>query len=405
MTIAATPSRRFPRAAPDGLIASVLLAFLATAGLFYVNIMSAIVAGVADGLGVPEQQAGWVGSANVYGAAIGALAAVFIVKRLAWRPAAIAALMFLIAIDLASTLIASIDVLIGVRFVHGLIGGALVGVAFGVVSRTRSPDRVFGMLLAVQFGLGGLGVMLLPPLAPIYGTQALFYALAAFSAVTLLMVPFLDNYPIDRLRTADSAAAADAGIRWLPLIGTLIAVFLFQAGNMALAAYIIGLGRGYGLETPFISTVLGWATWIGILGCLFVIVLGVRYGRAKLMAAAMALTLAGTLAFHLSANPIVFVAANIGTATTWSFVISYLLGMSAEFDRAGRTAAMAGFASKMGLASGPFFGGMLINGHVYGPLINTAALILVLSTLTMLGPAALLDRQRRTPMPTQTDPS
>lgn len=405
MTLAVATPRRFPRAAPDGLIASVLLAFLATAGLFYVNIMSAIVAGVVDGLGVSEQQAGWVGSANVYGAALGALMAVFIVKRIAWRPAAIVALGSLIAIDLGSTLITSIDVLIGVRFAHGLIGGALVGVAFGVVSRTRSPDRVFGMLLAVQFGLGGLGVMLLPPLAPIYGTQALFYALAAFSAVTLLMVPFLDEYPIDRLQRADSAAAPAAGIRWLPLIATLLAVFLFQAGNMALGAYIIGLGRGYGLETTFISTVLGWATWVGILGCLFVIVLGVRYGRAKLMAAAMALTLAGTLAFHFSANPIVFIAANIGTAITWSFVISYLLGMSAEFDRAGRTAAMAGFASKMGLASGPFFGGMLISDHVYGQLINLAAITLALSALTMLGPAALLDRQRRTPDVNSTDPS
>ena len=128
-TTTAPTARRFPRAAPDGLIASVLLAFLATAGLFYVNIMSAIVAGVTDGLHVSEQQAGWVGSANVYGAALGALIAVFIVKRIVWRPAAIAALIALIAIDVGSTLIASIDVLIGVRFVHGLIGGALVGIA------------------------------------------------------------------------------------------------------------------------------------------------------------------------------------------------------------------------------------------------------------------------------------
>ncbi|UPT62763.1 MAG: MFS transporter [Hyphomonadaceae bacterium JAD_PAG50586_4] len=392
-TIGETP-RRFPRAAPNGLIASVLLAFLATAGLFYVNIMSAIVAGVADGLGVSEQQAGWVGSANIYGAAAGALVAVFIVKHIPWRPVAIAALLVLIALDVGSSLIRSIDLLVGMRFLHGLIGGGLVGVAFGVVSRTRSPDRVFGMLLAVQFGLGGLGVMLLPPLAPIYGTQALFFALAAFSGVTLLMVPFLDDYPLERKQIDVSAVAANATIRWAPLIATLFAVFLFQAGNMALGAYIFGVGRGYGLETPFIGAAVGWATWIGILGCLFVIVLGVRFGRTLLMAAAMVLTLVGTLAFHWSANPIIFVAANIGTAITWSFVISYLLGMSAEFDHAGRTAAMAGFASKMGLATGPFLGGALITEHVYGPLINASALVLALSTIAMLWPAAQLDKAR-----------
>lgn len=384
---------RLPRAAPDGLIASVLLAFLATAGLFYVNIMSAIVAGVADGLGVTQQQAGWVGSANVYGAALGALAAVFIVRRAPWRPFAVIALLALISIDIASTFITSINLLTGVRFVHGLIGGMLVGVAFGVVSRTRSPDRVFGVLLFVQFGLGGLGVMLLPPLAPLYGTQALFYALAAFSLVTLCMTPFLDDYPPGRIV---QATQADARIKWTPLIATLLAVFLFQAGNMALGAYIISLGRSFGLETVFISNVLGWATWIGITGCLLVIVLGVRYGRWKLMATAMALTLAGTMAFHLSANPAIFFAANVGTAITWSFVISYLLGMSAEFDRTGRTAAMAGFASKMGLASGPFIGGWLIAGESYATLITAAAGVLALSTIAMLGPAALLDRARNT---------
>jgi predicted MFS family arabinose efflux permease len=404
MTTRVEAPRRFPRAAPDGLIASVLLAFLATAGLFYVNIMSAIVAGVADGLGVSEQQAGWVGSANVYGAAAGALMAVFVVKHIAWRPAAIAALLALICIDIGSSLITSIDLLVGIRFLHGLIGGGLVGIAFGVVSRTRSPDRVFGMLLAVQFGLGGLGVMFLPPLAPTYGAQALFYALAAFSTVTLLMTPFLDDYPVDRLSASIAVEPAAAKIRWAPLLATLLAVFLFQAGNMALGAYIFGLGRGYGLETSFISAAVGWATWIGILGCLFVIVLGLRFGRAKLMAATMAMTLIGTLAFHLSANPIVFVVANIGTAITWSFVISYLLGMSAEFDRAGRTAAMAGFASKMGLATGPFLGGMLIGDHEYGLLINASALVLGLSTIAMLWPAALLDRTRTSSLNTTDQP-
>lgn len=389
--------RRLPRAAPDGLIASVLLAFLATAGLFYVNIMSAIVAGVADGLEVGQREAGWVGSANIYGAAVGALAAVLIIKRIPWRMTAFVALILLITLDLISSRVADIQTLIGLRFVHGLVGGLLVGVAYGVVSRTRSPDRVFGTLLAVQFGLGGLGVMMLPPLAPIYGTQVLFYALAGFSLVTLMMLPFLDDYRIDRLAGPDAVAVPAGRIRWAPLAATLLAVFLFQAGNMALAAYIIGLGRDAGLETGFISNAIGWATWIGIAGCLLVIVVGVRFGRWKLMAAAMVLTLAGSLAFHWSAHPAVFVAANIGTAVTWSFVISYLLGMSAEFDRTGRTAAMAGFSSKMGLASGPFLGGVLIGGEGYGLLINMAVLALGLSALAMLAPAALLDRNRKTP--------
>ena len=61
------------KAAPDGEVARVLLAFLATAGIFYVNIMPALVDGLVQGAGFSNRQAGLVGSSNVYGAAIGAL--------------------------------------------------------------------------------------------------------------------------------------------------------------------------------------------------------------------------------------------------------------------------------------------------------------------------------------------
>ncbi|MBS0276865.1 MAG: MFS transporter, partial [Proteobacteria bacterium] len=103
MTTSAIPRiRRFPTAAPDGLVAAVLLSFLATAGLFYVNIMAALVSGLIDGLHFTEQQAGYVASANVYGAAVGALASVFFVRRIAWRPVAFALLLALIAADVVS---------------------------------------------------------------------------------------------------------------------------------------------------------------------------------------------------------------------------------------------------------------------------------------------------------------
>ncbi len=73
------------RVAPNGIPARVFLSFLATAGLFYVNIMPALVSGLIDGLGFSNRDAGLVVSANVYGAALGALTAVFLVKRIPWR--------------------------------------------------------------------------------------------------------------------------------------------------------------------------------------------------------------------------------------------------------------------------------------------------------------------------------
>jgi predicted MFS family arabinose efflux permease len=383
---------RLPKAREDGLPASVLLSFLATAGLFYVNIMAALVDGLISGAGLSPKQAGLVASANVYGAAVGALTAVFVVKRLPWRPTAVTVLIALIAIDLISTLLRLPELLIAVRFLHGVVGGLLVGVAFAVIARTRSPDRTFGMLLVVQFGLGGLGLMFLPRLVPLFGPGVLFLALAAFSLATLAMVPFLSDY---RVAPPSATAAPPAAIRWGPLALAFAAVFLFQAANMGLAAYIIGLGKSAGLKIDFITNTLGWANWIGALGSVLVVVMGVRFGRLWPVAAAMVLTLAGTWVFHLSHLPWVYLAANIGTSITWAFVIPYLLGMCAAFDKAGQMAALGGFFSKMGLASGPLLAALVVGGHRYGLVIDLSVAGLAVSAVAGIIPAVVLDRERQ----------
>ena len=387
MNMAQSRSRLLPTAAPDGLVAAVMLSFLATAGLFYVNIMAALVSGLVEGFHFTERQAGYV--ARRIRSSARALIAVFFVRRIAWRPVAIALLLALIVVDLASIFVRDPLALIAVRLGHGIIGGMLVGTGVSVIARTRVPDRTFGMLLVVQFGLGGLGVMILPRLVPLYGTKVLFLALALFSLVTLAMVPFLADYP---KRAASESGASRKQTRWFPLLLALVSVILFQAGNMALAAYMLELGKGYGLQIDFMSTTLGIAGWIGALGSLLVVFFGTRFGRFWPLLIAMILTVAGNALFHLSHFATIYAIANVGTSITWAFVISYLLGMCAAFDATGQSAAMAGFFSKMGLATGPLLGGMLIVNNHYDLLINVAVVALAASAFAALFPAALLDR-------------
>ncbi|GAB4526261.1 MAG: hypothetical protein Kow00133_15120 [Amphiplicatus sp.] len=387
---------RPPTAKPDGFVAGVLLSFLATAGLFYVNIMAAIVDGLVAGLDLTDRQAGDIGSANIYGAAFGAFLAVFIVRRIAWRPIAVGLLVALIVIDLGSIFVRDAGAMVLVRLAHGVVGGLLVGVGFAVIARTANPDRTFGTLLFVQFGLGGVGVMTLPKLVPVYGAPALFIALALFSAATLAMVPFLDRYP----PRSDSEIATHGKIQWSHLAMTLLAIFLFQGANMALLAYILRLGTEYGLSRDYASTALGAATWVALAGPLLVMVMGVRFGRFAPLFLVMFLTLAGTAAFHFSANPTVYLLANCATGITWGMVIAYLLGMAAQFDGAGRTAAAGGLISKLGLATGPLLAGRLVSdGANFAALINWAVAILFASMLAMLIPAWFLDRQARRAAP------
>jgi len=389
----AAPRRRLV-AAPDGLPAAFFLAFLGTAGIFYVNIMPAIVSGLIDGLHFGAREAGWAGAANVYGAACGALLAVWIAPRLNWRRLAAALLCLLILIDLLSTGLRTPVPLIAMRALHGLVGGTLVGTSFMVISRTRIPERTFGVLIFVQYGLGGLGLALLPHLVIRVGPQVLFLVIGGFSAITLLMLPFLSCYP-PRPRTAQAPSAGGARAPRL-LALALVAVFLFQAGNMALLAYIIELGRAYGLATDRISLIVGSANCFGMLGTLLVVWLGVRHGRLLPLGIVLASAIGGVALLHLSGDTGWFIVANIVTTIAWATCIPYLFGMCATFDSTGRSATLSSFASKVGLASGPFAASLIVGDGQWGLLINLAVATLAASAVTALVPAAALDRRART---------
>lgn len=385
---------RFPKVEPSGMAARVFLAFLCTAGFFYINIMPAVVDGLIQALGYSNQQAGTVGSANMYGAAFGALTIVFVIKRLDWQAAALTLLLALIVLDLVSIALTNPALMTPMRFLHGLIGGALTGTGFSVIARTHQPDRTFGVLLFVQFGLGGLGVMFIPGLVPMFGTSILFLSLVAFSLVTLAMVPFLPAYRRAEPLTAAVQAKA-GGVRKLPLALTLAAIFLFQAANMGLYAFIIGMGSFYGLEQSFVTTTLGIAAWLGLAGAGLVVLVSDRFGYFRSLAGGIAVTAAGSWALLHSEVPWVWVAANCAVGISWAYAIAYLLGLVSRFDTAGQMAALGGFASKIGLASGPVVAGMLLGDDNYPLIIWVAAAVLLLCLVSALVPAGLQDRLAR----------
>jgi MFS family permease len=379
-----------PKVSPNSMIARVFIAFLSTAGFFYINIMPTIVSGLKEALGFTNQQAGNVASANMYGAAMGALAIVFLVKRLNWQRTATIILVGLIAIDLLSMRITEPTTMIAVRFFHGLIGGALVGLGFSLIARTYQPDRTFGVLLIIQFGLGGLGIMFIPGLVPAWGTQVLFYSLVAFSVVTFIMLPFLPEYPVPE-QTASEASGGKVSLLTIPLLLALGTIFLFQAANMGLFAFIIALGEFYSLELGFISTTLGISNWLGLVGAGLVVAIGSRYGYLRTLLAGILVTAVAIWALLYSNVPWIWIVSNCTIGITWGFTISYLLGLASRFDSAGQMAAMGGFASKMGLASGPAVTAWLLGDDNYPLIIWVGVFGMLATVLTVWVPARLQD--------------
>jgi hypothetical protein len=115
-----------------------------------------------------------------------------------------------------------------------------------------------------------------------------------------------------------------------------------------------------------------------------VVVFGTRWGRTLPIVIGGTAAVVGNFAFHGSASAFVFAAANVATAITWFFVIPYLLGLCATFDRTGRSAALAGLFSKLGFATGPYAASLLVGSGTaasYGSVIDLAVGALALSVV------------------------
>jgi Major Facilitator Superfamily len=391
---------RWPKVAPNSMTARVLLAFLLTAGMYYVNIMPALVDGLKEGLAFSNKQAGLVGSFNIYGLACGGLFVAFIVCRIPWRSTARFLLVGLVCMDLLSILFHNPSTLIGIRFVDGFIGGVLYGVALSTMGRTEAPDRTFGVLVLLQAIASGVGIMILPLLVPRFGADVLFGAMILFSMTTLLMLPFLPDYAARKTEERVHGAPLEKWNLKLLLLA-LFSVFFLQVAYMGQFSFIIGLGTHHGLSLAFTSETLGISSWCAALGPVLVIVLSTRYGVFKPILVGMLVGLISIYALNYSEVKWIWMAAIVGIGITWLFGISHLLGICSRFDQTGQGAVWAGFASATGQASGPLLASFVVGAGNYTALIALAVVSLGCALFFGVAPAWALDRREAAGLPSR----
>ena len=362
-------------------VAAILYSIIATAGLFYVNLGGAFLSAFVDGLGVERDVAGYIVSANKYGAAFGALLATFFVKKLEWRSVLRILFVCLIVVDLISTQIKNPDTLILLRFLHGTIGGLSVGFGLSIIARTYNPDKIFGMLLVVQYSFGSIGIYAVPRMVETFGNGAVFGALIIFTIMAISILPFVPNVAKSDNKVSSSNIFNISIGKFLFL--ALVSLFLFQAANMGVADYAFELGKDIGLENNKISNILTIANIISISGGALVYLIGTKYGRTLPLIIGISTSAIFTFLLHYSDNVSIYFIANTFTGIAWGFTIPYILGLCATFDIHGQMAALAGFISKMGLATGPLIGSLFIINSGINFIINIAVVSLCISLIAV----------------------
>jgi hypothetical protein len=112
----------------------------------------------------------------------------------------------------------------------------------------------------------------------------------------------------------------------------------------------------------------------------------------KTVSAGIIITAVAIWALLYADIPWIWVVANCTVGITWGFTISYLLGLASRFDTTGQMAALGGFASKMGLASGPVVTAWLLGEDNFPLVIWVSTIGMGLILLTLASPARLQDR-------------
>ena len=378
--------------APAGVSARVALAVLMSAGILYASVGPVVVTGLALSEVFSSESAGYVLSVNMYGTAVGGLLIALLVKRVNWRITAAILLVGLAVVDCLSAWFGMNEALYPLRFCHGLVGGALMGVTTSVVARTENPERTFAIAIFIQLGLGGVGAAILTPLLVEYGVGIVWLSFILLTLPALFVLPLLDSYPVREDNSEQTTSRQRAPLRYV--LWALLAIFIFQVGEFSLFAYQLELGSHYGFGTEVVGLVLASALWAGGLTALIVAWWGTRIGRLLPMCTGV-LGMAVCSGFLLIPVLGIYIVAAVGFSACFSIAIPYLLGIGSEMDNTGQVAAVGSFINTLGLATGPAIAASLLNGDHYERIVLFACVALLVSGIVGVPSARMLDQRSR----------
>lgn len=365
------------------------LAFIAMAGLAYINFLPGVVNALAGGIGFSDAEAGQIVALNGYGGLVGSTLAIFLVHRVSWKLAMVVLLTGLTSMDIASAWVESYSVMLGWRFLAGAIGGLSLGIAFSVLARLDNPDRAFGTLLFVQFSIGSLVIYLLPGLERLVDAYAVFYVMASFALSSVVLLLLLPEIDLGR-EVAKRSVTLSAECRNAFLL--LMAIMLYQIAASAIWAYVGLIGLGAGIAAESVNSYIAITGLLGLLGAMLPVVNGSRYGRLNWLVAGVALSITAALLLNFAQQQFLYVGAMALLFFSWPAVQSYLLAVTAEMDGSGRLATVAAVVSFVGLATGPLLASSLLDNGSFSLMLYSCAAAFLLSYLLLVKPAQAHER-------------
>ncbi len=371
------------KTSPNGLLTCSFLAFAAMSGLSYINFLPGVVSALAGDIGFSESQAGQIVSANGYGAIVGSLIAIFLVRHWSWIKLLLMLLGTLALVDLFTVWFQDYVLLLIWRFFAGVLGGVSVGIAFSVLAKLNNTDRAFGLLLFTQFTIGSLVIYVLPDVEKLIGAFGVFYLMSGFSFISFFLLLFIPDFEVSQNSLLRSNSGSGLSTNACLL---LMAIFTYQTSASGIWAYISLIGEAAHIGSDDVSLYIAATGLLGLIGSMMPVIMGNRFGRLKIVL--MGVLLSGVSAVALIYSELVapYVSAMAILFFFWPAVISYLLAVTAECDKSGLLSTIAALVSTLGLATGPLLASILINEGDFILMLWLLGAIFILSIVFLYKP-------------------
>ena len=320
------------------------------------------------------------------------------------RTIAVLASLALAAGDLATSGLSG-GALMAMRAACGAPEGVLLWLVVGLVARTRSPNRISGILFTAMAGVQlAVAVLLALIVMPHRGANGAYQVVAGLSALGAIIALGLPS------RYGAPPAGAEGGgappIRgWL----ALGAVFIFQAAISAAGVYILPLAHQAGLSDGVGQTAVSVALALEVLGALAATCVSERAKFLDVFLIGGAALSAAFAVYAVDAPAWLFVGASGMVGFFSLLVMPFFVSLTIKADPSRRAAVQLGAAQLLGGALGPVLASVFVRGEeVRSPLIVSGVLLgISLATIFYLN-RPLRSPQARTvqgPRRTETDPS
>ena len=253
-----------------------------------------------------------------------------------------------------SALLESVETLAVSRTVAGIGEGCALAVANAIIVASSDSQRNFGVMTGVNIVFGMLFLALLSLVERHYSVWGVFGALALVCLVLMLPLNFIDDV------TTGNARVRSSGLKNTASYSLLTAMFLWGTASAAMWAFTIQIAQSTDLEPHQISfSITTWAIG-GVAGSGLAAMLSKVPNKILPLLLILILYACCAMVLTHSSTGIVYLIFVPVFVSTVYFVLPYMLAVAAEIDPQGGCATAVGGMFMVTGATGPVFGGILV---------------------------------------------